>query len=113
MSSAPPVALFDGREPNAPTLPVLPNAAFSTRLVILRPALFAGRRTYVPVISTNVANQCIGSSLRSERQFQGDALSVSWLNGGKLIPQEKTKVNRQQNRQSRQIYRDKHNARQQ
>ncbi|HKI25859.1 MAG TPA: hypothetical protein VKA07_06010 [Candidatus Sulfotelmatobacter sp.] len=34
-------------------------------------------------------------------------------NGGKLTPQEKAKVNRQQNRQSRQIYRDKHNGRRQ
>ena len=34
-------------------------------------------------------------------------------NGGKLTAQEKAKVNRQQNRQSRQIYRDKHNTRKQ
>jgi hypothetical protein len=34
-------------------------------------------------------------------------------NGGKLTPQERAKVNRQQNRQSRQIYRDKHNGRKQ
>jgi len=34
-------------------------------------------------------------------------------NDGKLTPQEKAKVNRQQNRQSRQIYRDKHNGRRQ
>jgi hypothetical protein len=34
-------------------------------------------------------------------------------NGGKLTPQERAKVNHQQNRQSRQIYRDKHNGRQQ
>jgi hypothetical protein len=34
-------------------------------------------------------------------------------NGGKLTPQERAKVNRQQNRQSRQIYRDKHNGRHQ
>jgi len=32
-------------------------------------------------------------------------------NGGKLTPAEKAKVNRQQNRTSRQIYRDKHNNR--
>ncbi len=31
-------------------------------------------------------------------------------NGGKLTPQEKAKVNRQQNRLSNQIYADKHNA---
>jgi len=42
------------------------NKFFEWSVVILRPALFAGRRTYVPVISTNVANQCIGSSLCSE-----------------------------------------------
>ena len=34
-------------------------------------------------------------------------------NGGKLTPQEKAQVNRQQNRASRQIYRDKHNGRHQ
>lgn len=32
-------------------------------------------------------------------------------NGGKLTPQERKQVNRQQNRTSRQIYRDKHNGR--
>ena len=34
-------------------------------------------------------------------------------NDGKLTPQERAQVNRQQNRTSRQIYRDKHNARHQ
>ena len=34
-------------------------------------------------------------------------------NGGKLTSQEKQQVNRQQNRQSRQIYRNKHNGRKQ
>lgn len=34
-------------------------------------------------------------------------------NGGKLTAQERAQVNRQQNRTSRQIYRDKHNARHQ
>ena len=34
-------------------------------------------------------------------------------NGGKLTPQEKKQVNRQQNRESRQIYKDKHNNRRQ
>jgi hypothetical protein len=34
-------------------------------------------------------------------------------NGGKLTAQEKTQINRQQNRNSRAIYRDKHNARKQ
>ncbi|HWF04094.1 MAG TPA: hypothetical protein VHA06_10425 [Candidatus Angelobacter sp.] len=33
-------------------------------------------------------------------------------NGGKLTGAEKTKINRQQNRVSKQIYKDKHNARQ-
>jgi hypothetical protein len=33
------------------------------------------------------------------------------LNGGHLTPQEKRMVNRQQNHLSKQIYRDKHNAR--
>ena len=34
-------------------------------------------------------------------------------NGGKLTPQERKQINRQQNRTSRQIYRDKHNGRHQ
>ena len=34
-------------------------------------------------------------------------------NGGKLTPQERAQVNRQQNKTSRQIYRDKHNGRRQ
>ena len=34
-------------------------------------------------------------------------------NGGKLTPQERAQVNRQQNKTSRQIYRDKHNGRHQ
>jgi hypothetical protein len=34
-------------------------------------------------------------------------------NGGKLTAQEKAQINRQQNRNSRAIYRDKHNARKQ
>lgn len=35
------------------------------------------------------------------------------LNGGKLTPAEKRQVNRQQNKLSKQIYTDKHNAAQQ
>ena len=45
---------------------------------------------------------------------------ISWevrndrrANGGKLTPQERRQVNRQQNRVSRQIYRDKHNGKRQ
>ena len=34
-------------------------------------------------------------------------------NGGKLTPQEKAQVNRQQNHVSKQIYNDKHNAKKQ
>jgi len=34
-------------------------------------------------------------------------------NGGKLTPKERRQINRQQNHLSRQIYRDKHNARKQ
>ena len=45
----------------------------------------------------------INQEVRSDRQ----------ANGGKLTPQEKAKVNRQQNKMSRQIYRDKHNGRHQ
>lgn len=45
----------------------------------------------------------INQQVRSDRQ----------ANGGKLTPQERRQVNREQNRQSRQIYRDKHNAKHQ
>jgi hypothetical protein len=34
-------------------------------------------------------------------------------NGGKLTQQERQQVNRQQNKMSRQIYKDKHNGRKQ
>lgn len=43
---------------------------------------------------------------RINREVRNDRAA----NGGKLTPQEKAKVNRQLNRQSRQIYRDKHNG---
>jgi hypothetical protein len=45
----------------------------------------------------------INQEVRADRQ----------ANDGKLTAQEKAQVNRQQNRQSRQIYRDKHNSRHQ
>jgi hypothetical protein len=45
----------------------------------------------------------INQEVRSDRE----------ANGGKLTPQEKKQVNRQQNQASRQIYRDKHNSRRQ
>jgi len=34
-------------------------------------------------------------------------------NGGRLTPGDRAKINREQNRTSRAIYRDKHNARKQ
>ena len=45
----------------------------------------------------------LNKEVRSERQ----------ANGGTLTPQERRQVNRQQNRLSNQIYRDKHNGRRQ
>jgi hypothetical protein len=49
----------------------------------------------------------------NEAKINKEVHSDRQANGGKLTPQEKAQVNRQQNRQSRQIYRDKHNARRQ
>ena len=49
----------------------------------------------------------------NETKINNEVRNDRAANGGKLTPQERAKVNRQQNRQSRQIYRDKHNARQQ
>lgn len=48
-----------------------------------------------------------------EARINKEVRSDRAANGGKLTPQERAKVNRQQNRTSRQIYRDKHNARHQ
>ncbi len=50
---------------------------------------------------------------KNEAKVNQEVRSDRQANGGKLTPQEKAKVNRQQNRQSRQIYRDKHNGRHQ
>jgi len=47
----------------------------------------------------------------NEAKINKEVRSDRAANGGKLTPQEKAQVNRQQNRQSRQIYRDKHNGR--
>jgi hypothetical protein len=44
---------------------------------------------------------------RINREVHNDRVA----NGGKLTPAERRQVNRQQNRTSRAIYRDKHNAR--
>jgi hypothetical protein len=49
----------------------------------------------------------------NEAKINKDVRNDRQANGGKLTPQEKAQVNRQQNRQSRQIYRDKHNGRHQ
>jgi hypothetical protein len=48
-----------------------------------------------------------------ESKINKEVSSDRAANGGKLTPQEKRQVNRQQNRESRQIYRDKHNGRHQ
>jgi hypothetical protein len=50
-----------------------------------------------------------GNEARINKEVRNDRAA----NGGKLTPQERAQVNRQQNRTSRQIYRDKHNARHQ
>src|SRR5271167_3729351 len=49
----------------------------------------------------------------NEAKINHEVRSDRAANGGKLTAQEKKQVNRQQNRQSRQIYRDKHNGRRQ
>ena len=48
-----------------------------------------------------------------EAKINKEVSSDRAANGGKLTPQERKQVNRQQNRESRQIYRDKHNGRRQ
>jgi hypothetical protein len=50
---------------------------------------------------------------KNEAKINKEVRNDRAANGGKLTPQEKAKVNRQQNRESRQIYRDKHNGRHQ
>ncbi|HKH98421.1 MAG TPA: hypothetical protein VJ999_04875 [Candidatus Sulfotelmatobacter sp.] len=50
---------------------------------------------------------------RNQARINNEVRNDRAANGGKLTAQEKQQVNRQQNRQSRQIYRDKHNSRQQ
>jgi hypothetical protein len=55
-----------------------------------------------------------GEASRQERREQGlnrEIVGMRGANGGTLTPAERGLVNRQQNRQSRQIYREKHNAR--
>jgi hypothetical protein len=55
-----------------------------------------------------------GEASRQERREQGlnrEIAGMRQTNGGRLTPGERGLVNQQQNRQSRQIYREKHNAR--
>jgi hypothetical protein len=49
----------------------------------------------------------------NESKINNEVRNDRAANGGKLTPQEKKQVNRQQNRESKQIYRDKHNGRRQ
>jgi hypothetical protein len=49
----------------------------------------------------------------NEAKINNEVRNDRAANGGKLTAQEKRQVNRQQNRTSRQIYRDKHNGRHQ
>jgi hypothetical protein len=54
-----------------------------------------------------------GEASRQENREQGLNREISGMrqtNGGKLTPGERSLVNQQQNRQSRQIYNEKHNA---
>lgn len=50
---------------------------------------------------------------KNEAKVNNEVRNDRAANGGKLTAQEKQQVNRQQNRQSRRIYRDKHNGRHQ
>ena len=50
---------------------------------------------------------------RKEAALNRETRAMRQENGGKLTPREKALVNHQQNKLSRQIYRDKHNSRQQ
>jgi hypothetical protein len=47
---------------------------------------------------------------KNEARINKEVRNDRAANGGKLTPEEKAKVNHQLNRQSRQIYRDKHNG---
>lgn len=49
----------------------------------------------------------------NESKINNEVRNDRAANGGKLTPQEKKQVNRQQNHESKQIYRDKHNGRRQ
>jgi hypothetical protein len=49
----------------------------------------------------------------NETKINNEVRNDRAANGGKLTPQEKKQVNRQQNRESKQIYHDKHNGRRQ
>jgi hypothetical protein len=46
----------------------------------------------------------------NETKINNEVRNDRAANGGKLTPQEKKQVNRQQNHESKQIYRDKHNG---
>lgn len=50
---------------------------------------------------------------KNEANINREVRNDRAANGGKLTSQERAQVNRQQNRESRQIYRDKHNGRRQ
>lgn len=50
---------------------------------------------------------------RNQARINNEVRNDRAANGGKLTAQQKQQVNRQQNAQSRQIYRDKHNGRRQ
>jgi hypothetical protein len=50
---------------------------------------------------------------KNEAKINNEVRNDRAANGGKLTAQEKKQVNRQQNRESRQIYKDKHNGRRQ
>lgn len=60
-------------------------------------------------LTAGEASHLESNEARINREVRNDRAA----NGGKLTQQEKAQVNRQQNRHSRQIYRDKHNGRRQ
>ncbi len=50
---------------------------------------------------------------KNEAKINQEVRADRAANGGKLTAQEKAQINRQQNRQSKMIYHDKHNSRKQ
>ena len=109
---------------------ILPAALLLTGMAAIVPSSYA-QSTQVPAADPNTIQQRkenqqdrIAQGVKSgeltpretanlenkEAAINHETRADRAANGGKLTPAEKTKVNRQQNRVSRDIYRDKHNA---